>query len=86
MIVWQKSDLTVANARITSTEYIGEENKENNPSETAVLQQTVSRLNTELHEIRDIVSSKDAEINNLNTQCSHIQAKLDEVVSWEIFL
>lgn len=60
---------------------LGEENKENNPSETAVLQQTVNRLNMDLHELRVVLSNKDADIQKLNSECSQLRTQLQEVVS-----
>ena len=76
----QKTDLSVAEARLGSQE-IGDEDKENNPSETAVLQQTVNRLNTELHEMRVLVTNKDAEIHRITSECSNLQTQLQESVS-----
>lgn len=70
----------MAEARVSAQE-LGEEDKENNPSETAVLQQTVNRLNTDLHELRVLVSNKDAEIKKLSSECSQLQSQLQEVVS-----
>ncbi|XP_053393471.1 general vesicular transport factor p115-like isoform X2 [Mercenaria mercenaria] len=75
-----KTDLSVAEARVVAQD-LGEEDKENNPSETAVLQQTVNRLNTDLHELRVEVSSKDAEIHRLNSECSQLQTQLQQVQS-----
>lgn len=65
---------------------LGEENKENNPSETAVLQQTVNRLNMDLHELRVVLSNKDADIQKLNSECSQLQTQLQEVVSTCVYL
>ena len=67
-------------ARVVAQE-MGEEDKENNPSETAVLQQTVNRLNTDLHELRVELSNKDAEIQKVNSECSQLQTQLQQVVS-----
>ncbi|XP_060552490.1 general vesicular transport factor p115-like isoform X2 [Ruditapes philippinarum] len=75
-----KTDLSVVEARVVAQE-MGEEDKENNPSETAVLQQTVNRLNTDLHELRVELSNKDAEINKLNSECSQLQTQLQQVQS-----
>ena len=72
--------MSVAEARLGSQE-IGDEDKENNPSETAVLQQTVNRLNTELHEMRVLVTNKDAEIHRITSECSNLQTQLQESVS-----
>lgn len=77
---FQKTDLSVVEARI-STQDLGDENKENNPSETAVLQQTVNRLNTDLHEMRVLVTNKDAEIHRITSDCSQLQTQLQDLVS-----
>jgi hypothetical protein len=55
----QKEDLTRAEAQIIS-QNDNEENKENNPSETAVLSATVNRLNIDLQECRQIITKKDS--------------------------
>ena len=78
--LFQQTDLTVAEARVLSQD-TSEENKENNPSETAVLHQTVNKLNSDLHELRIESSNKDAEIDSLKSQCSQVQYQLEELVS-----
>lgn len=60
---------------------LAEEDKENNPSETAVLQQTVNRLNSDLNELRFDVSNKDGDIHRLSSECNRLQAQLQQVVS-----
>ena len=82
---FQQTDLTVSEARVVSQD-TSEENKENNPSETAVLHQTVNKLNSDLHELRIESSNKDAEIDNLKSQCSQVQYQLEELVSTGIGL
>ncbi|XP_052068337.1 general vesicular transport factor p115-like [Mytilus californianus] len=62
-----KEDLTRAEAQII-TQNDTEENKENNPSETAVLSATVNRLNIDLQECRQIITNKDSEISRLQVQ------------------
>ncbi|XP_052780559.1 general vesicular transport factor p115-like [Mya arenaria] len=74
-----KTDLSVAEARLGAQE-LGEEDKENNPSETAVLQQTVTRLNTDLHELNLEVTNKDMEINRITSQCTQLQSQLEDAV------
>ncbi|KAJ8315913.1 hypothetical protein KUTeg_006547 [Tegillarca granosa] len=59
-----KNDLTVSEAKVLS-QFEGEEDKENNPSETAVLQATVNRLNSDLQEVRHLVTEREQEINRL---------------------
>ncbi|KAL4240944.1 Vesicle-mediated ER to Golgi transport protein [Mactra antiquata] len=75
-----KTDLTVSEARV-STQDMSEEDKENNPSETAVLQQTVNRLNTDLHELRAVLANKDADIFKLKADCDNLQSQLQQVQS-----
>ena len=67
-------------ARVNAQE-TNDENKENNPSETAVLHQTVNKLNSDLHELRIECSNKDAEIEQLKSQCNQVQYQLEELVS-----
>ena len=83
--MFQKTDLTVAEARVNAQDTC-DENKENNPSETAVLHQTVSKLNSDLHELRLESSNKDAEIEQLKSQCNQVQYQLEELVSSILFL
>ncbi|KAH3872422.1 general vesicular transport factor p115-like isoform X2 [Dreissena polymorpha] len=73
-----KTDLLVLEARVNAQD-LADEDKENNPSETAVLQQTVNRLNTELHELRLHVSNKDTEIHRVTSECSSLQRQLKEL-------
>ena len=70
----------MAEARVNASLEINDENKENNPSEIAVLQQTVNKLNSELHELRVVTSNKEAELTNLNTAYSQLQSQLQNVV------
>lgn len=77
----QKEDLTRAEAQIIS-QNDNEENKENNPSETAVLSATVNRLNIDLQECRQIITNKDSEISRLQVQYSESVRQLDTLVSF----
>ena len=79
-LFFQKTDLTVAEARVNAQD-TNDEDKENNPSETAVLHQTVNKLNSDLHELRIESSNKDVEIESLKSQCSQVQYQLEELVS-----
>ena len=59
---------------------MSEEDKENNPSETAVLQQTVTRLNSDLHNLRLEVTHRDSEIQRITSHCEQLQMQLQEQV------
>jgi predicted RNase H-like nuclease (RuvC/YqgF family) len=77
----QKEDLTRAEAQIIS-QNDNEENKENNPSETAVLSATVNRLNIDLQECRQIITKKDSEISRLQVQYNESVRQLETLVSF----
>ncbi|CAG2206770.1 unnamed protein product [Mytilus edulis] len=72
----QKDDLTRAEAQII-TQNDTEENKENNPSEIAVLSATVNRLNIDLQECRQIITNKDSEISRLQVQYNEANREVE---------
>ena len=57
-----------------------EEDKENNPSENVVLQTTLSRLQSDLQELRQTVAEKDNEISRVNLQFSDALKQIEELV------
>lgn len=60
----------------------GEElGKENGPSEAALLQASISRLNSDIEELRAQCGHKDAEVTSLRSQLDKAQADLLHAVS-----
>lgn len=72
--------MTRAEAQII-TQNDTEENKENNPSEIAVLSATVNRLNIDLQECRQIITNKDSEISRLQVQYNEANREVETLVS-----
>lgn len=72
--------MTRAEAQII-TQNDTEENKENNPSEIAVLSATVNRLNIDLQECRQIIANKDSEISRLQVQYNEANREVETLVS-----
>lgn len=72
--------MTRAEAQII-TQNDTEENKENNPSEIAVLSATVNRLNIDLQECRQIITNKDSEISRLQVQYKEANREVETLVS-----
>ena len=84
--LYQKQELTVSEARLL-TQNGGEElGKENGPSEAALLQASISRLNSDIEELRAQCGHKDAEVTSLRSQLDKAQADLLHAVSWQMFL
>ncbi|KAK3089231.1 hypothetical protein FSP39_001968 [Pinctada imbricata] len=71
-----QTDLTLAETRVLNQ---SEEDKENNPSESAVLQTTISRLQSDLQELRQTVAEKDNEISRINTQNSDALKQIEDL-------
>ncbi|XP_025090466.1 general vesicular transport factor p115-like [Pomacea canaliculata] len=68
------TSLTTLEASLASQ--IGDENKENSPSEAAVLQISINRLNMELKDLRVNCDQKDTEISTLRSQLEGSQQDL----------
>lgn len=60
-----KNELTISEAKVLAYISDGEEDKENNPSEVAVLQATVNRLNIDLQDTQKTLKDRDVEISRL---------------------
>ncbi|XP_062579947.1 general vesicular transport factor p115-like isoform X1 [Saccostrea cucullata] len=72
-----KTDVTMLEARIVNNE---EEDKENIvPSESEVLQTTINRLQSELHELRSGLAEKDNEISRLGVQNNEAQSQIQSL-------
>ena len=82
----QKKDLTVSEARLLTQNGGDELGKENGPSEAALLQASVSRLNSDIEELRMQCAHKDAEITSLRSQLDKAQADLLHSVSAGLFV
>lgn len=82
MLFVQKNDLTVAEARVI--EQSGEEDKENNPNEAAVLQATLNRLNIDHEEVKRTVADRDLELSSLKSQLEAANKQVEELVSYYI--
>ncbi|XP_060071350.1 general vesicular transport factor p115-like [Ylistrum balloti] len=72
-----KGDLTVSEAKVLAYQTAGEEDKENNPSEVAVLQATVNRIKCDLQEAQHIVTERDAEVSRLATLHTEAQKQIE---------
>ncbi|XP_033738729.1 general vesicular transport factor p115-like isoform X2 [Pecten maximus] len=72
-----KGDLTVSDAKVLAYQTAGEEDKENNPSEVAVLQATVNRIKCDLQEAQHMVTERDAEVSRLTTLHSEAQKQIE---------
>ncbi|XP_071107811.1 general vesicular transport factor p115-like [Haliotis cracherodii] len=72
-----KNDLTVAEARVI--EQSGEEDKENNPNEAAVLQATLNRLNIDHEEVKRTVADRDLELSSLKSQLEAANKQVEEL-------
>ena len=82
----QKKDLTVSEARLLTQNGGDELGKENGPSEAALLQASVSRLSSDIEELRMQCAHKDAEITSLRSQLDKAQADLMHSVSAGLFV
>ncbi|XP_076450445.1 general vesicular transport factor p115-like isoform X2 [Babylonia areolata] len=71
-----RKDLTMSEARLLSQSGGSEDNKENGPSESALLQASVSRLTSDVEELRAQCAHKDVEIVSLRSQLDRSQADL----------
>ncbi|XP_069124785.1 general vesicular transport factor p115-like isoform X2 [Argopecten irradians] len=72
-----KGELTVSEAKVLAYQTAGEEDKENNPSEVAVLQATVNRIKCDLQEAQHAVSERDAEVSRLTTLHNEAQKQIE---------
>ncbi|OWF47972.1 General vesicular transport factor p115 [Mizuhopecten yessoensis] len=74
-----KGDLTVSEAKVLAYQTDGEEDKENNPSEVAVLQATVNRIKCDLQEAQHMLKERDAEVSRLTTKHNEAQRQIDNL-------
>lgn len=81
IISFQKNELTVSEAKLLSQGGGGEGVKENGPTETALLQASLSRLNSDVEELKKQCTQKDTEITSLRSQLDNAQADLVQAVS-----
>ena len=80
-LFFQKTDVTVLDARVVNT-CSSEEDKENIvPSESEVLQTTINRLQNDLQELRTSAAEKDNEISRLSVQNNEAEAEIQSLVS-----
>lgn len=80
---FQKTDVTVLEARVVNS---SEEDKENIvPSESEILQNTISRLQSDLQELRTSAAEKDNEISRLSVQNNEAEGQIQSLVSiWDV--
>ncbi|XP_070186346.1 general vesicular transport factor p115-like isoform X2 [Littorina saxatilis] len=76
-----KNELTVSEAKLLSQGGGGEGVKENGPTETALLQASLSRLNSDVEELKKQCTQKDTEITSLRSQLDNAQADLVQASS-----
>ncbi len=68
----------MAEARVISQS--GEENKENNPNETAVLQATLNRLSIDYEEVKRTITDRDTEVTGLKTHLEQANKQIEDLV------
>ena len=78
--VLQRSDLTVSEAKLIS--HNGQNGRENGPSDSALLQASMSRLTSDVDGLKQQCAQKDAEISSLRSQLDRAQADLLHLVSF----
>lgn len=83
LFLFQKTDVTVLEARVVNS---SEEDKENIvPSESEILQNTISRLQSDLQELRTSAAEKDNEISRLSVQNNEAEGQIQSLVSiWDV--
>ncbi|XP_064603331.1 general vesicular transport factor p115-like [Liolophura sinensis] len=75
-----RNDLSVSEARVLAQTIESDENKENNPSEVAVLQSTVEKTNAELQDTRKSLTDRQEEVSRLSSRVAMLEKEKSELV------
>lgn len=73
--------MSASEARVLAQTTESDENKENNPSEIAVLQSTMEKTNAELQDTRKSLTDRQEEVSRLSSQVATLEKEKTELVS-----
>lgn len=74
-----KNELTLTEAKLLSQPGGDEEGQQNGPTESAVLQASVNRLNSDIEELKQSCGQKDSQILSLRSQLDNSYAELSQL-------
>lgn len=73
--------MSASEARVLAQTTESDENKENNPSEIAVLQSMMEKTNAELQDTRKSLTDRQEEVSRLSSQVATLEKEKTELVS-----